>query len=135
MGLTIGPYQNFVAGMKIQVHPDRVLHKRFIYNSLDLLGDIGGLREALRFVGVLIINAFGMANALNGYLVQSIFFSPTSGARKDNRTVLDDEKKVNQWEVRSLIKSRSSFKVLSDSFWLRLCGDPCSKERRKRRLL
>ena len=32
----------------MQVDPDKVTNQRSIYNLLDLLGDVGGLLEALR---------------------------------------------------------------------------------------
>ena len=50
---------SFVGGVLVEVHPDRVTHKREIYNFLDLLGDIGGLSEALKSFGALFMILFG----------------------------------------------------------------------------
>ena len=56
--------ETFVGGLIYEIHPDRIIFKREIYNILDLLGDVGGLREALKSFGVLIIYLSGQANGL-----------------------------------------------------------------------
>jgi len=57
------------------VNPDLVIHKRSIYNVLDLLGDVGGLQEALKTIGALIILLFGQNGVLQSYLISRIYYS------------------------------------------------------------
>ena len=61
--------EGFVGGVLVEIHPDRVTHKREIYNCLDLLGDVGGLREALKSFGALFIFLCGQANRLNSKII------------------------------------------------------------------
>ena len=48
---------------------------RQIYNGLDFLGDVGGLKDSLILIGSLIMQAwsFIVGNPLNNYLLGSLF--------------------------------------------------------------
>ena len=43
----------------MMMHPDIVQHQRYIYSTLDWLGDIGGLKEALSNVGSVVLLLLG----------------------------------------------------------------------------
>ena len=43
-----------VGGLHIEMDIDQTIYKRSIYNALDFLGDVGGLKEALNQIGQLI---------------------------------------------------------------------------------
>ena len=62
-----------VGGFIAQISPSLIVRKRSIYNFLDFLGDVGGLREAFNQLGAVFLYFFG-ARGLHGYLVSSIFF-------------------------------------------------------------
>ena len=57
------------------LHNDVLHHNRSIYNSLDLLGDVGGLFDALRGIGSFLIaiyfRVFG--NPIHSYLLRKLF--------------------------------------------------------------
>ena len=55
--------------MDINLHE----HKRSIYNLLDFLGDVGGLREALISIGQLFFMLFGQ-RGLQGFLAGKLFW-------------------------------------------------------------
>ena len=57
------------------LHSDVLHHNRSIYNSLDLLGDVGGLFDALKGIGSFLIaiyfRVFG--NPIHSYLLRKLF--------------------------------------------------------------
>ena len=57
------------------LHSDVLHHNRSIYNSLDLLGDVGGLFDALKGIGTFLIaiyfRVFG--NPIHSYLLRKLF--------------------------------------------------------------
>ena len=59
------------------MHPDRIVNKRSIYNVLDFMGDIGGLKEALSQLCALFLFILGKDHSFNGFLVNSIFKKPS----------------------------------------------------------
>jgi len=63
--------------LKIKLDNDVVHHKRSIYTSLDLLGDIGGLFDALKIISSIIITLYFsiFGNPLHGYLLKALFMS------------------------------------------------------------
>ena len=72
----IDPNKDVVRGFNIQVNPDIVVYKRFVYNILDLLGDVGGLIQALKLIGIIFLMLLGQTDSLTGHLVKSLFTSP-----------------------------------------------------------
>ena len=71
--------------LSIGMSSDIVVHHREIYNSLDLLGDIGGLMDALIIIGSLIIVCFTtiIGNQLDVFLVEKLFQRPGKRSKKD----------------------------------------------------
>ena len=63
---------------------DIEVHHRAIYNSLDLLGDIGGFLDALLIIGSLIIIFFTaiIGNQLDVFLVEKLFQKPANPTKK-----------------------------------------------------
>ena len=61
--------------VKIDVLTEVVQISRQVYNVLDLLGDIGGLKDSLILIGSLLMQVFSIAvgNPLNNYLLGAIF--------------------------------------------------------------
>lgn len=68
--------EEYVGGVQIQMDDRKHEHKRNIYNVLDLLGDIGGLREALITIGRLLFLVFGQSG-LQGFLASQLFWKET----------------------------------------------------------
>ena len=62
-----------MGGIRIQVDPDKVTNQRSIYNLLNLLGDVGGLLEALRQTGGLLLLILGKGDLLSGFLLRKVF--------------------------------------------------------------
>ena len=118
----------------MEVHPDRVTFKREIYNFLDLLGDIGGLREALKSFGALFIFICGQANGLNEKIISQLFKEQQDIKSRKRISQLDASKPGDLRFAKRLIEKRREFSTLGESFWLR-CFDRCSWERRMRRQL
>ena len=59
-----------MGGIRIQVDPVKITNQRSIYNLLDLLGDVGGLLEALRQTGGLLLLILGKGDLLTGFLLR-----------------------------------------------------------------
>ena len=55
------------------LNTDRVVKKRQIYNFLDLMGDIGGLKEALSQLCAFVLFIYGNDFSLDSFLVNKIF--------------------------------------------------------------
>ena len=47
--------ENLILEVSITRSPDSMIHKRTIYGPLDLLGDVGGLADALIAIGGAVI--------------------------------------------------------------------------------
>ena len=62
-----------MGGIRIQVDPVKITNQRSIYNLLDLLGDVGGLLEALRQTGGLFLLILGKSELLSGFLLRKVF--------------------------------------------------------------
>ena len=62
---------NLILEVSITRSPDLIMHKRTIYGPLDLLGDVGGLADALIAIGGVLIALlqFLGGNRLNNYLI------------------------------------------------------------------
>lgn len=58
------------------MNPDRLVKKRFIYNFLNFLGDIGGLQRSLTKIASFTLSLLGYGGALAGHLVGSVFVTP-----------------------------------------------------------
>ena len=53
------PYNLFkYSSFEIELNQDAVIWQRQIYSTLDFLGDLGGLFDALRFIGEMIVSPF-----------------------------------------------------------------------------
>ena len=63
-----------MGGVQIDMDTNLYEHKRSIYNMLDLLGDVGGLREALITIGQIFLAIFG-PRGLNGFLASKLFWT------------------------------------------------------------
>ena len=65
------PMENLILEVSITRSPDSMIHKRTIYGPLDLLGDVGGLADALIAIGgvVIALIQFIGGNRLNNYLI------------------------------------------------------------------
>ena len=50
---------------------DMVYHTRTVYNLLDLLGDVGGCLDALKYVGMFLVWLLS-GNSLSDYLVSMV---------------------------------------------------------------
>jgi len=64
-----------IGGLYFEINSDLIINKRSIYNVLDFLGDVGGLREALLAIGQLVLLLCGQSS-LSGYLVSKVFQTP-----------------------------------------------------------
>ena len=49
---------NYIGFVFISADEDVVYHSKAIYNFLDFLGDIGGLRDALKLIGSFLVSVF-----------------------------------------------------------------------------
>lgn len=65
--------EGLVGGFVLQMHPDVFQHERYIYSTLDWLGDIGGLKEALSNLGSLALFLLGQGGGLTSHLVSQLF--------------------------------------------------------------
>ena len=74
-GKSFTDYEEGIFTMTFMMSKDVVVHSRQIYNFLDLLGDIGGLSDALMIIGKLIVVSSTVisGNALDQFLVRNIF--------------------------------------------------------------
>ena len=63
--------ENLILEVSITRSPNFVIHKRTIYGPLDLLGDVGGLADALIAIGgvVIALLQFLGGNRINNYLI------------------------------------------------------------------
>ena len=68
-------------GILVNVNPDRVVHKRFIYNFLNFLGDIGGFQRSLSKIAFFILSICGQGGSLNSYIAGQVFKSPSPSER------------------------------------------------------
>ena len=61
--------------MLISMNPDLRVHKRQIYTILDLLGDVGGLLDALKAFGsiIILLHFKLVGDPVIKYLLESIF--------------------------------------------------------------
>ena len=61
--------------MEFVVSKEYVENSRQIYNALDLLGDVGGLKDGLCLIGQTFMYAYTLlfGNPLNTYLLGSLF--------------------------------------------------------------
>ena len=61
--------------LEIFLSPDRFMYKRSIYTFLDLLGDVGGLLDALRFIGFYFMFFYTLirGDLLSEFLISSVF--------------------------------------------------------------
>lgn len=67
--------ENVLLEVSIVQVPELKMHKRTIYGPLDLLGDVGGLADALIAIGGAVIASLQIlsGNRLTNYLIQSVF--------------------------------------------------------------
>ena len=64
-----------------------MIHKRSIYTFLDLLGDVGGLFDALKYIASIIValyfNIFG--KPLDAYLLKALFLRNDKQEHKNKK--------------------------------------------------
>ena len=113
--------QYYVGGVIIEMDINLHEHKRSIYNLLDFLGDVGGLREALISIGQLFFMLFGQ-RGLQGFLAGKLFWQEAP------KHVM--EKASN---AETILASQQRFVPKSKHFCLRIfCCFNCSKKRQAR---
>ena len=71
---------NLVKKIQIRFDTVQVNYQRAIYNSLDLLGDVGGLFDGLKLIAWLIVNIFTSEN-LENLLEAKLFFTSFSNPK------------------------------------------------------
>ena len=78
-------------------------YSRQIYNTLDFLGDVGGLKDGLYLCGYIIMQAYTLiiGNPLNNYLLEALFKVEKSKKMSSH----DKQSKLQQ------IENRRKFKV------------------------
>ena len=61
--------------------------ERDVYNVLDWLGDVGGLRDALFLIGAFVLFVYGKitGSVLDAYLLQSFYVKENKKARETER--------------------------------------------------
>ena len=64
----------FVGGFSIGASPDTIIYSRAIYTLLDLLGDVGGLIDALKLICSMIIAVISNGDFSN-YIISKLFYS------------------------------------------------------------
>ena len=62
---------SFIAGLHIETKSASFMHRRSIYNLLDYLGDVGGLKEALTLLGQFLLSVLG-TGGLQGHLIRNL---------------------------------------------------------------
>ena len=67
--------ENMLVSVEFVLDRDVSYHNRSIYTSLDLLGDVGGLFDALKGIMSFVVSIFFMifGNPLDEYLLKSVF--------------------------------------------------------------
>ena len=92
--------------LKFGLSSDVSYYNRQIYTGLDLLGDIGGLYDALKSFGVIFIIAYDFifGSVFEQHLLSKVFLmdQSKSGAKKENkyeRTALNDLKKMKPFKI------------------------------------
>ena len=65
--------EGLVGGSILMMHPDVFQHERYIYNTLDWLGDVGGLNGALSTLGSVVLILLGQGGDLTSHLVSNLF--------------------------------------------------------------
>ena len=78
------------------------VYARQIYNTLDFLGDVGGLKDGLYLFGYLVMQAYALiiGNPLNNYLLEALF-----KVERHKLSSLDKQSRLQQ------IAKRKQFKV------------------------
>ena len=79
--------------VKIKLENEVVHHKRSVYTSLDLLGDIGGLLDALKSISSVIVTLYFsiFGNPMHEYLLKALFLSnPKSNSTTEKLTTGKD---------------------------------------------
>ena len=66
-----------VSVVEVSLNKNIIMHERDIYNALDFIGDIGGLKEGLMQISAVImfISGFIVNNPMTRYLVNSVYLS------------------------------------------------------------
>lgn len=67
---------NLVGMITFALGKNEVYHSRAIYNVLDFLGDIGGLRDALKLIASILVGLFGSEGLKNKLLSKNFFTEP-----------------------------------------------------------
>lgn len=65
---------NAIALLGFSLHKSVVSHSRAIYNVLDFLGDIGGLRDALKLIAQILVSFFTSGGMMN-HLISRVFYN------------------------------------------------------------
>ena len=85
--------QKIVSGITFGASLDKQTFKRSIYNALNFLGDVGGLRDALTLIGRLFLTLAGQ-QTLESFLVGKIMKSPSKIELRDPECHNDLEKSI-----------------------------------------
>ena len=60
----LGAERDLIGGAVFQMDPHVYIHERSVYNYLDLLGDVGGLKEALYLISSFILFLCGQQDRI-----------------------------------------------------------------------
>ena len=102
---------------------DVELYKRQIYTILDLLGDVGGLLDALKAFGSLLITLWFWltGDPVSQFLIESIF-------KKEGKTKRKEEQGINDLHYFRALAHRKPFK-LSRNFFV------CLRNHKEKRII
>ena len=97
-----------VYGILIYAEDNIVNNSREIYNSLDLLGDVGGLMEGLKLISGALISLVGQGS-LTRWLISQLFFRSPSSSQSDDAPFQNN----NSPPQTSMLKVLQAFKYAS----------------------
>ena len=109
--------------MIFKIGPNRIVYSRSVYTTLDWLGDVGGLLDALRLIGMFLcaIYTFIRGDLLTYFLLNKLFKKVRHRNRSNNETDTIKEKITD-------IQNREPFTLRS-----KFCN--CMRKRKEKRLL
>ena len=72
--------------IRFEISPESIIHQRTVYNSLDLIGDVGGLLDGLTAIGgfLITIYSFIVGDPLESYISKSVFKIDTEKIDQSN---------------------------------------------------
>ena len=88
----------------IKLGPVRKIYRRSVYTTLDWLGDVGGLSDALQLIGkgIMFIYTLAFGNPLSAFLLKSIFLRDSKRAAQIPGE--SKERRIAQLSTRKVFK-------------------------------